>query len=63
VQTENTSIVDLYRLERLVLTSNPANIRSVVIPTAAGAGSNLAPGPGIQDLFADFRDDAILQSH
>jgi len=63
VQTENTSIVDLYRLGRLVLTIDPASIRNVVIPTAAGAGTNLAPGPGIEDLLADFRDDAILQSH
>jgi LCP family protein required for cell wall assembly len=63
VQMENTSLTDLYRLSRLVLTIDPATIRNVVIPTGGGAGTNLAPGPGIEALFADFRDDGILQSH
>jgi polyisoprenyl-teichoic acid--peptidoglycan teichoic acid transferase len=63
VQMENASYSDLFRLGRLVLTIDPANIRNVVIPTGGGAGTNLAPGPGIDELFADFRDDGILQSH
>jgi polyisoprenyl-teichoic acid--peptidoglycan teichoic acid transferase len=63
VQMENVSLVDLYRLGRLALTIDPANIRNVVIPVGGGAGTNLSPGPGIDDLFADFRDDALLQSH
>jgi polyisoprenyl-teichoic acid--peptidoglycan teichoic acid transferase len=63
VQMENTSLPELYRLARLVLTIDPAAIRNVVIPTGGGAGSNLSPGPGIDALFSDFRDDAILQSH
>jgi polyisoprenyl-teichoic acid--peptidoglycan teichoic acid transferase len=63
VQMENTSLTDLYRLARLVLTIDPATIRNVVIPTAGGAGTNLSPGPGIEELFADFRDDGILQTH
>jgi polyisoprenyl-teichoic acid--peptidoglycan teichoic acid transferase len=63
VQMENTSLSDLYRLGRLVLTIDPATIRNVVIPTGGGAGTNLSPGAGIDALFADFRDDGILQSH
>jgi LCP family protein required for cell wall assembly len=63
VQMENTSLTELYRLGRLVLTINSATIRNVVIPTGGGAGSNLSPGPGIDGLFADFRDDGVLQSH
>jgi polyisoprenyl-teichoic acid--peptidoglycan teichoic acid transferase len=63
VQMENASFTDLYRLGRLVLTINPASIRNVVIPTGGGAGTNLSPGAGIDELFADFRDDGILQSH
>ncbi len=63
VQIENANLIDLYRLGRLVLTIDPANIKNVVIPTAASSSTNLSPAPGVQDLFADFRDDAILQSH
>jgi LCP family protein required for cell wall assembly len=63
VQMENVSFQDLYRLGRLVLTIDPANIKNVVIPTGGGSGTNLTPGAGIDSLFADFRDDGILQSH
>ena len=63
VQMENVSFQDLYRLSRLVLTIDPANIKNVVIPTGGGSGTNLTPGAGIDSLFADFRDDGVLQSH
>jgi polyisoprenyl-teichoic acid--peptidoglycan teichoic acid transferase len=63
VQMENVSLQELYRLGRLVLTIDAAAIRNVVIPTGGGAGSDLAPGPGIDGLFTDFRDDGVLQSH
>ncbi len=63
VQMQNVSYQDLYRLGRLVLTIDPANIKNVVIPTGGGSGTNLAPGAGIDGLFADFRDDGVLQSH
>jgi hypothetical protein len=29
----------------------------------SGSGSNLALGAGAAGLFADFRDDAVLQTH
>ena len=63
VVLENASFVDLYRIGRRVLTVDPANIKNVVIPTGGGGGTNLAPGPGTDALFADFRDDGILQNH
>jgi LCP family protein required for cell wall assembly len=63
VQMENVGFQDLYRLGRLVLTIDPANIKNVVIPTGGGSGTNLSPGAGIDGLFADFRDDGVLQSH
>lgn len=63
VQMENVSIQELYRVGRLVLTIDPANIKNVVIPTGGGSGTNLTPGAGIDSLFADFRDDGVLQSH
>ena len=63
VQMENVGFQDLYRLSRLVLTIDPANIKNVVIPTGGGSGTNLTPGAGIDSLFADFRDDGVLQSH
>ncbi len=63
VQMQNVSYQDLYRLGRLVLTIDPNNIKNVVIPTGSGGGTNLAPGPGIQDLFNDFKDDGVLESH
>jgi polyisoprenyl-teichoic acid--peptidoglycan teichoic acid transferase len=63
VKMENVTFQELYRLSRLVLTIDPANIKNVVIPTGGGSGTNLTPGAGIDGLFADFRDDGILQSH
>ena len=57
------SLIDLYRFARLGLAIDPANIRNVVTPTGGGAGSDLSLGPGAQELFADFRDDAVLQTH
>ncbi|HYV60354.1 MAG TPA: LCP family protein [Acidimicrobiia bacterium] len=63
VVMENVSLTDLYRLGRLALTIDPNNIKNVVIPTGGGSGTNLSPGAGIDDLFADFRDDGILESH
>ena len=63
VQMENVSFQELYRLSRLVLTIDPANIKNVVIPTGGGSGTNLSPGAGIDGLLADFRDDGVLQSH
>jgi LCP family protein required for cell wall assembly len=63
---ENVSPGDLYRLGRLGLSIDPGNVRNVVMPARlgqVGPASVVFPGPGADSLFADFRDDAILQSH
>jgi len=62
-ELDGVTILELYRFARVGLTVDPAAIRNVVIPTGGGAGSNLSVGPGAAGLFADFADDAVLQSH
>jgi LCP family protein required for cell wall assembly len=57
---------ELYRLGRLGLTLDPARIRSVTMPSRlgrAGAREVVFVGAGASSLFADMRDDAVLQSH
>lgn len=63
VRTEGVDLAQLYTLGRLALSIDPARVRNVLVPTGAGAGTNLAVTPAAQALFADFADDAILQSH
>jgi LCP family protein required for cell wall assembly len=64
VRTENMGLTQLYDLGRLALSLDPARVKNVLLPTgASGNGTNLGVAAGAQDLFADFRDDAILQSH
>lgn len=54
---------DAYRLGRLGLSLDPADVRNVLIPVGSGVGSRLAVQPSARDLFADFADDAVLQRH
>jgi polyisoprenyl-teichoic acid--peptidoglycan teichoic acid transferase len=61
VRTENTSITDMFRLGRLALSIDPNTVRSITIPVGTGSGSNLVVGAGADTLFADFRDDGIVQ--
>jgi LCP family protein required for cell wall assembly len=60
---DGIGLSDLYGLGRLGLSLDPAQVKNVLIPVVSGSGSNLALGPGAASLFADFRDDAILQTH
>ncbi len=63
---EGLGLADLYRLGRLAVSLDPANVRNVVMPGSignAGGASVVFVGPGADGLFADFRDDAVLQSH
>ena len=58
--------VELYRLGRLVVTIDPARVRSVVMPGGigtAGGQSIVTVGAAAPGLFADMRDDAVLQGH
>ncbi len=65
--TNGVSPVDLYRLGRLGLSIDPAKVRNVTIPgdiRMIGAKSvAIVPAEQAVPLFADFVDDAVLQSH
>ncbi|MCZ7528182.1 MAG: LCP family protein [Acidimicrobiia bacterium] len=60
---DGVGLGDLYRLARLGLSIDPAQVRNVVVPVGSGRGSNLALAGAAQGLFEDFRDDGVLQSH
>jgi LCP family protein required for cell wall assembly len=62
-QLEGIGLKDLYALGRLGLSIDPANVKNVLVPVASGSGTRLQLTPAAQSLFADFRDDAVLQSH
>jgi LCP family protein required for cell wall assembly len=57
----NLGLVDLYRLGRVMFDIPSNQIRSVTIPI--GGGGCLSLGSGAAGMFADFRDDAVLESH
>jgi LCP family protein required for cell wall assembly len=62
---DGVGVRDLYRMGRMALTLDPANVRNVTMPATLGwegAASVVFPGPGAAGLFADFRDDAVLES-
>jgi len=54
-------IMDLYRLGRIMYRIAPTQMRSVTIPI--GGGGCLSLGADAAGFFADFRDDAVLESH
>ena len=63
---EGTSLRELYSLMHLGLSIDPANVRNLTMPAAigkVGAADVVFPGAGAPEVFADFRDDAIVQSH
>ena len=63
---DGLSLGDLYRLGRLAVSLDPQNVRHVVMPGVggtAGGASVVFVGPGADALFADLRDDGVLQSH
>ncbi len=60
-QLDGIGIKDLYQLGRIAFSLNPDQIKNVTIPV--GGGSCLGLGGGAGGLFADFRDDAVLQTH
>jgi LCP family protein required for cell wall assembly len=63
VRSDGLDLAQMYELGRLALSIDPTRIKNVGLPTGAGAGTNLSVAPQAQDLFNDFRDDAILQNH
>ncbi len=62
-QIQGLGLADLYRLGRLALSIDPAKIRNVVIPVGSGSGTQLQLSGDAAGLFADFADDAVLQTH
>ena len=57
---------ELYLLGRLALALDPANVRSVTMPSTtgqAGGASVVFPTAAAPALFEDFRDDGVLQAH
>ena len=63
---DGLSLAELYRLGRLAVSLDPANVRNVVMPGYSGNAANQSVvfvGGGADELFADFRDDGVLQSH
>jgi hypothetical protein len=65
-RTEGVGVGDLYRLGLLGLAIDPAAVRNVTVPASvgwAGRSSVVFLQPSAGTLFADFRDDAVLQSH
>jgi LCP family protein required for cell wall assembly len=65
-QLTNVGVLDLYNLGKLALSIDPAKVRNVVIPAGTGtvgAQDVVFAAPAAGSLFADFRDDAVLESH
>jgi LCP family protein required for cell wall assembly len=63
---DGVTMADAYRLGRLALAVDPANVRSVTMPGfigSAGGSSVVFAGAGAGGLFADLADDAVLQAH
>jgi LCP family protein required for cell wall assembly len=66
VRVIGVSAPDLFRLGRAALSIEPSSVRNYTIPVTAGfkgAASVLFAQPSVGSLFADFRDDAVLQGH
>lgn len=65
-RVDGVSMRDLYGLGRAALAIEPANVRNVTMPSRlgfAGGASVVFPAPAAAGVFADFRDDAVLQAH
>ncbi len=60
-QLDGLGLTDVYRLGRLAEKLDPAAIRNLTIPV--GGGQCLPLVGDARGLFADFADDATLQSH
>jgi len=61
-QLDGIGVKDLYRLARVAFSLSPSRIKNITMPYSGG-GNCLTPAAAVADLFADFRDDAVLESH
>ena len=57
-----SAIKDLYRLGRVAFSLDPDRIKNIAVPYSGG-GNCLTPAGDAAGLFADFRDDAVVESH
>jgi LCP family protein required for cell wall assembly len=62
IKMDNVDIAELYRLGRQAMALDPDSIKNITIPVGSGTGTNLQLQPDATSLFADFRDDAVVQS-
>jgi LCP family protein required for cell wall assembly len=60
-QLDGIGLKDLYRLGRLAFSLNPDQIKNITIPISNGGCLGLGGAAGA--LFADFRDDGVVQTH
>jgi LCP family protein required for cell wall assembly len=63
---DGVTLRELYSLVNLAVSIDPANVRNVTAPSRVGKvgpADVVFSAAGAQELFADFRDDAVLQSH
>ena len=58
-QLDGIGVKDLYRLGRVAFSLDPAHVKNITIPVTNG--SCLGLGGGAAGLFADFRDDGVVQ--
>jgi len=61
-QLDGIGIKDLYHLSRVAFSLHPDQIKNITVPYTGG-GNCLTVGPAAAGLFADFRDDGVLESH
>ena len=59
-QLDGIGMKDLYRLGRVAFSLNPDQIQNITMPYVGGQCLGL--GAGAAGLFADFRDDGIVES-
>ena len=61
-QLDGIGIKDLYRLARVAFALTPDRVKNLVVPYSGG-GNCLTPSAAAAGLFADFRDDAVVEAH
>lgn len=65
-RVDGVGLRELYALVHLGLAIDPATVRNVTMPARigkVGRADVVFAGPGAPALFADLRDDALLQGH
>lgn len=65
-RVEGIEVRELYHLGRMALAVDPGRVRSYTMPASIGTygrASVVFARPEAAGVFADFRDDALLQSH